>query len=222
MLTFVEENYLKALLCLSSKDRAMTQKQRVGTNDLAECLGVKPSTVNEMLKRLKEKSLVNHEKYKKIALTDTGEAVGLRILRKHRLWETFLYSKLQFDWDEVHDIAEQLEHIQSDKLIERLDNFLGYPNFDPHGDPIPNNQGILPKRDTSKLSLIQEGSSCVMLAVSDTSTEFLQYLEDVGIRIGTTLFLKKVIVYDGSIKVLKENELITLSKKVSDNILVGA
>ncbi len=221
MLTFVEENYIKALLHLSSKDRAMTQKTGVGTNDLASYLQVKPSTVNEMLKRLKEKVLVNHEKYKKVTLTEEGEIIGLKIIRKHRLWETFLYTKLAFDWDEVHDIAEQLEHIQSDKLIERIDQFLDYPNYDPHGDPIPDSNGILPQRDTSRLSLMDKDVSCVMLAVSDTSKDFLQYLEDLGIRIGAKMWVVDKIVYDGSMKIKKGEELITLSKKVADNILVG-
>ena len=199
----------------------MTQKAGVGTNDLAAYLEVKPSTVNEMLKRLKEKTLVHHEKYKRVTLTETGEVIGLKIIRKHRLWETFLYTKLEFDWDEVHDIAEQLEHIQSDKLIERIDKFLDYPNYDPHGDPIPNSEGVLPKRDTSRLSLIAKDAACVMLAVSDTSKDFLQYLEDLGIRIGAEMTIVDKISYDGSLKIKKEGALITLSKKVADNILVG-
>ena len=221
MLSFVEENYLKALLYLSSVDRAMTQKAGVGTNDLAAYLEVKPSTVNEMLKRLKEKSLVNHEKYKKVTLTTAGEGIGFKLMRKHRLWETFLYTKLEFDWDEVHDIAEQLEHIKSDKLVERIDKFLDYPNYDPHGDPIPNSKGVLPKRDTSRLSLIDKSSICTMLAVSDTSKDFLQYLEDLKIRIGTEIKVLDRVSYDGSMKISKEGEVITLSKKVTDNILVG-
>ena len=221
MLSFVEENYIKALLHLSSVDRAMTEKAGVGTNDLAAYLEVKPSTVNEMLKRLKEKALVYHEKYKKVTLTEAGEAIGIKLIRKHRLWETFLYTKLEFDWDEVHDIAEQLEHIQSDKLIERIDKFLDYPNYDPHGDPIPNSKGVMPKRATSRLALIDKDVVCVMLAVSDTSKDFLQYLEDLKIRIGAEIKVMDKISYDGSMKIKKDGEVVTLSKKVTDNILVG-
>ncbi|GAA3516296.1 metal-dependent transcriptional regulator [Aquimarina addita] len=221
MLTLVEENYIKALLHLSSKDRAMTQKEGVGTNELASFLDVKPSTVNEMLKRLKEKKLVYHEKYKKITLTDHGEAIGLTIIRKHRLWETFLCTKLEFEWDEVHDVAEQLEHVQSKKLIEKIDKFLGYPKYDPHGDPIPDHKGILPRRETKKLSLLPQGSICTVLAVSDTSKEFLNYLETLKIQIGTEIMLEEKISYDNSMKVEIEGVLTVLSKKVSENILVG-
>ncbi|WP_394750180.1 metal-dependent transcriptional regulator [Spongiimicrobium salis] len=221
MLSLVEENYIKALLHLSSTDRTMTQKEGVGTNDLATYLGVKPSTVNEMLKRLKEKKMVYHEKYKKVTLSADGEAVGLHIIRKHRLWETFLCTKLEFEWDEVHDIAEQLEHIQSEKLVAQIDKFLGYPKYDPHGDPIPDSKGILPQRDTLKLSLAENDKSYTVLAVRDTSKDFLQYLEELGIQIGTEIMVKEKIAYDGSLKIKKEEVFLSLSKKVSDNILVG-
>lgn len=221
MLSLVEENYIKALLHLSSIDIAMTRKTGVGTNDLANFLGVKPSTVNEMLKRLKQKKMINHERYKKVTLTNQGEAIGLHIIRKHRLWETFLHTKLEFEWDEVHEIAEQLEHIQSEKLVEQIDKFLEYPKYDPHGDPIPNNKGILPQRDTQKLSLAEITKSYTVLAVRDTSKDFLRYLEELGIHIGTVMAVIEKITYDGSLKIEKEGQQITLSKKVSDNILVG-
>jgi len=220
MLSLVEENYIKAVLHLASRDRAMTQQEGVGTNDLAAYLLVKPSTVNEMLKRLKEKELINHKKYGKITLTPAGTTIGLSIVRKHRLWETFLCTKLDFEWDEVHDIAEQLEHIKSDKLIDKIDKFLGFPKFDPHGDPIPDHKGNLPKRNTQKLSLIPTGTTCVVLAVSDTDNVFLQYLEALHIAIGTTILISEKIAYDGTVKVLINGNLTLLSKKVADNILV--
>ncbi len=221
MLTLVEENYIKALLHLSSVDRSMIEKEGVGTNDLAAYLEVKPSTVNEMLKRLKEKNLVNHEKYKKVTLTELGETLALGIIRKHRLWETFLYNKLEFDWDEVHDVAEQLEHVQSEKLIEKIDKFLDYPKYDPHGDPIPNSKGIMPRRESTRLSMVPLNQCFIVLAVSDTSKTFLNYLEDLDIAIGVELRVIDKIVYDGSLKIDKKGNVITLSKKAADHILVG-
>lgn len=221
MLTLVEENYIKALLHLSSVDRSMIEKEGVGTNDLAAYLEVKPSTVNEMLKRLKEKNLVNHEKYKKVTLTEHGETLALGIIRKHRLWETFLYNKLEFDWDEVHDVAEQLEHVQSEKLIEKIDKFLDYPKYDPHGDPIPNSKGIMPRRESTRLSMVPLNQCFEVLAVSDTSKTFLNYLEDLDIAIGVELRVIDKIVYDGSLKIDKKGNVITLSKKAADHILVG-
>jgi DtxR family Mn-dependent transcriptional regulator len=221
MLTLVEENYIKALLHLSSVDRSMIEKEGVGTNDLAAYLEVKPSTVNEMLKRLKEKNLVNHEKYKQVTLTEHGEILALGIIRKHRLWETFLYNKLEFDWDEVHDVAEQLEHVQSEKLIEKIDKFLDYPKYDPHGDPIPNSKGIMPRRESTRLSMVPLNQCFEVLAVSDTSKTFLNYLEDLDIAIGVELRVIDKIVYDGSLKIDKKGNVITLSKKAADHILVG-
>lgn len=221
MLTLVEENYIKTLLHLSSVDRSMIEKEGVGTNDLAAYLEVKPSTVNEMLKRLKEKNLVNHEKYKKVTLTELGETLALGIIRKHRLWETFLYNKLEFDWDEVHDVAEQLEHVQSEKLIEKIDKFLDYPKYDPHGDPIPNSKGIMPRRESTRLSMVPLNQCFEVLAESDTSKTFLNYLEDLDIAIGVELKVIDKIVYDGSLKIDKKGNVITLSKKAADHILVG-
>ncbi len=221
MLTLVEENYIKALLHLSSVDRTMIGKEGVGTNDLAAYLEVKPSTVNEMLKRLKEKDLVNYERYKKVTLTTLGETLALKVIRKHRLWETFLHEKLEFDWDEVHEVAEQLEHIQSEKLIEKIDKFLDYPKYDPHGDPIPNSKGVIPIRESTRLSRVEKNRHFVVLAVRDTSSEFLKYLEDVDIAIGTELMVVEKISYDGSLKIKRKNTVIALSQKAADNILVG-
>jgi DtxR family Mn-dependent transcriptional regulator len=220
MLSQVEENYIKALLHLASLDRAMTNQESVGTNELAAYLEVKPSTVNEMLKRLKDKELINHKKYGKITLTTFGISTGLSIVRKHRLWETFLCTKLAFEWDEVHDIAEQLEHIKSEKLIDKIDAFLGFPKFDPHGDPIPDNHGNIPKRDTQKLSNVGLDHSCRVLAVRDTSTAFLQYLEQLNIAINTVIEIKEKIPYDGTLRVEIDGKAAVLSNKVSENILV--
>ena len=222
MISLAEENYLKALLHLSSLEHKNETEISVGvgTNELAEYLSLKSSTVNEMLKKLKEKKLINHEKYKKITLTLSGERNGLRIVRKHRLWETFLFTKLDFDWIEIHEVAEQLEHIKSEKLIEKIDRLLGYPNFDPHGDPIPDKYGKLPQRITKSLSAADKGARCVVLAVSDTSKDFLSYLKDLNISIKTEIVIIDKIAYDKSIKIQIKYEQYSLSRKVANNLLV--
>ena len=138
MLSFTEENYLKALWHLTMDN---THKEEAGTNELAAHLNVKPATANDMLKKLKEKKLVDYKKYGKSSLTNIGKKLAIEVVRKHRLWETFLYEKLEFTWDEVHEVAEQLEHIKSQKLVDKLDKFLNYPKLDPHGDVIPNEKG---------------------------------------------------------------------------------
>ncbi len=169
MLSQTEENYLKALLKIAFSN----VNTEVGTNELATLLTVKPATVSDMLKKLKEKELVDYEKYGKITLTTEGRKNAIEVLRKHRLWETFLYEKFEFTWDEVHEVAEQLEHIQSAKLIDMLDKFLDYPEFDPHGDPIPNKKGEIKVHFKKTLSDVEVGNSCKMVAVKDNSSSFL-------------------------------------------------
>lgn len=218
MLTYTEENYLKALLKLSFQNE---DKPEAGTNEMAAYLGVKPATATDMLKKLKEKGLVNYEKYGKIQLTDIGKQNGTAILRKHRLWETFLYEKLDFSWDEVHEVAEQLEHIQSAKLVNKLEEFLDYPEFDPHGDPIPNAKGEMPVLDKTLLSEIKAGESCKVIAVKDTSTPFLQYLEKLQVTIGTSLKIIEVIDFDGSMNIqIEESEARNVSMKFADSLFV--
>ena len=220
MMSLTEENYLKALIYLSSLAPGLKEKKEVGTNELASYLKLKSSTVNEMLKRLKEKRLINHEKYKKISLTNSGERTGLKIVRKHRLWETFLFTKLDFDWIEIHEVAEQLEHIKSEKLVEKIDKLLGYPNYDPHGDPIPDKYGNIPQRITKSLFAVERGKKCIVMAVCDTSRSFLNYLEELGISIKTEIAVIGKIDYDNSIKIKIRNELYSISSKVADNLLV--
>src|SRR5215218_3993071 len=159
MLSSTEENYLKALLHLT----LISDKEEAGTNEIAAYLGVKPATANDMFKRLKEKKLIRYEKYGKVSLVEKGRMLATDVLRKHRLWETFLYEKLEFTWDEVHEVAEQLEHIQSDKLIEKLDKFLNYPQFDPHGDVIPNAKGEMRTSFRKTLAEIEPGKTCKMV-----------------------------------------------------------
>lgn len=181
-------------------------RPEAGTNEMAAYLGVKPATATDMLKKLKEKELVNYQKYGKILLTELGRKKGVAILRKHRLWETFLYEKLDFSWDEVHEVAEQLEHIQSEKLVNKLDEFLDYPDFDPHGDPIPKANGDIPVIDKILLADIATSENCKVVAVKDTSAVFLQYLEKLNITIGTKIKVIEVIDFDGSLNIQIENE----------------
>jgi DtxR family transcriptional regulator, Mn-dependent transcriptional regulator len=217
MLSFTEENYLKALLRLNLHGG----KAEAGTNELAALLGVKPATATDMLKKLKEKKLIDYEKYGKIRLTKAGRSSAIEVLRKHRLWETFLYDKLDFTWDEVHEVAEQLEHIQSAKLIERLDKFLGYPQADPHGDPIPRASGEIPSVPRVLLSEVKEGESCQVAAVKDSSTIFLQYLRQLSITIGTKLKVIEKIPYDGSMSIqIGKSEKATVSQKFAESLLV--
>ncbi len=217
MLSYTEENYLKALLQITLQDN---QKPEVGTNALAQNLGVKPATVTDMLKKLKEKALVDYEKYGKITLTTAGKKVAIEVLRKHRLWETFLYQKLDFNWDEVHEVAEQLEHIQSAKLVDKLDKFLDFPEFDPHGDPIPNAKGEIKVHHTKTLSDIAIGQSCKMVAVKDNSAVFLQYVVSVNLGINSTIKVLSKQSYDAMIEIEVEGKISMVSQKFSDNIFV--
>lgn len=179
MNSFTEENYLKAIFKLLEKGG-----KTVSTTAIADRMNTKAATVTDMLKRLAEKKLINYQKYQGVTLTDKGKAIAVSIIRKHRLWEVFLVEKLHFKWDEVHDIAEQMEHINSDELVNRLDGFLNHPKFDPHGDPIPDAKGVFNRKKSLLLAEIAVGETCVMTGVVDHSTSFLQYLDKVGLSIG--------------------------------------
>lgn len=217
MLSFTEENYLKAVLLLTLDSEV---KSDAGTNKVAASLNVKPPTASDMLKKLREKELLAYEKYSKITLTEKGRASAVEILRKHRLWETFLHSKLGFAWDEVHEVAEQLEHIQSQKLINKLDEFLGYPRIDPHGDVIPKANGEIEQRKYSVLSEVTPGSSCIITGVKDDSQTFLKYVTELGLKIGDQLLLVSRQEFDGSIDIKYNKKTLALSQKFSDNVLV--
>lgn len=216
MLSHSEENYLKALLKLGYDNNT----HEVGTNELAAILSIKPAGANDMLKRLKEKQLVDYEKYGKIRLTDLGRKKGMDVLRKHRLWETFLHEKLFFSWDEVHEIAEQLEHIQSETLVDRLDQFLEFPQFDPHGDPIPNKLGELPVQYTKKLSDIAIGDCCTMVGVKDNSSAFLQYVNQVGLSIHYSIRVVSKQAYDDLLLIEVNGVQSSVSQKFAENIFV--
>lgn len=216
-ITFTEENYLKALFHISYE---APMYRAVGTNELAVYLHVKPATVHTMLKKLKEKKLIQYEKYGKIHITATGKKYAIQIIRKHRLWETFLYEKLEFTWDEVHAVAEELEHIQSDKLIQKLDKFLAYPSFDPHGDPIPDAEGNMHSISKKTLADIGIGKTCKMVSVKDNSANFLQYVGTIGLAIHHTVKVVSRHSYDQQTVIEVNNKKHTVSYKFTENILV--
>lgn len=217
LLTFTEENYVKAIYTVQYRN----ESGEVSVNEIAERLNTRPATVTDMFRKLSDKELINYEKYKKITLTDSGEKIALSILRKHRLWETFLCDVLRFSWDEVHEVAEQLEHIRSQKLIDRLDEFLNFPEYDPHGDPIPNSSGELPASKARQLSEVETGKEYTIVAVHDTSSAFLHQLERYELEIGSTILLTERMEYDDSVMVsTKKKEAFQLSEKISANILV--
>ncbi|GGG87276.1 iron-dependent repressor [Parapedobacter pyrenivorans] len=215
MLSDTEENYLKALLRITGEQGGVGE---AGTNQLAGKLNVRPATATDMLKKLKEKQLVNYEKYGKISLTDNGRNLAIAIIRKHRLWETFLFAKLGFSWDEVHDIAEQLEHIKSEKLVERLDRFLGFPQFDPHGDVIPTADGDYINQTRLTLAEAIAGNQYTIIAVKDNSPAFLQYVSQIGIGIHSKVTLLQQYEFDHSIALEIDGTRINISDKVAQNI----
>lgn len=217
MLSFTEENYLKALLQITLDSN---EKEVAGTNEIAAHLNVKPASTNDMLKKLKEKKLVTYEKYGKSSLTKQGRKIAIEILRKHRLWETFLVEKLGFSWDEVHEVAEQLEHIQSKKLVDEIDKLLNYPSFDPHGDVIPNANGemLVPHRKT----LLQEevGHTCKMVGVKDNSAGFLQYVDKVGLGINKQVKVLSRQEFDELIEIEVDGQKSSISPKFAENIII--
>jgi DtxR family Mn-dependent transcriptional regulator len=216
-LSFTEENYLKAIYYLQQE----SINKDVSVNDIAERMSTRPATVTDMLRKLSDKKLINYEKYKKTQLSKTGNAFALQIIRKHRLWEVFLHEKLKFSWDEVHEVAEELEHIRSSKLIERLDEFLGFPMFDPHGDPIPNAAGEIKPASNTTLSESEPGKKLKLVAVKDTSTAFLQHLERFGLHINVVLVVNEFLPFDHSVMVSIDKEpAVMLSDKIAANLLV--
>jgi len=217
MLSFTEENYLKALFQLTLEDG---DKKEAGTNEMALQLGLKPATVNDMLKKLKEKKLIHYERYGKSSLTKEGKKIAVDIVRKHRLWETFLFEKLGFSWDEVHEVAEQLEHIQSKKLIDKLDQYLNYPAIDPHGDSIPNAKGEI--ITLSKKTLLEEevGHQCKVVGVKDNSTTFLKYADRIGLSLNQSIKVKAKQEYDDLIEIEVNGKRSSISPKFAENIII--
>lgn len=217
MNSHTEENYLKAIYYLDEQDK----NEKVTVQAIAERMNIKPSSVSEMLKKLTEKKLMNHEKYYGINLTDKGKKTAVGIIRKHRLWEVFLVDKLGFKWNEVHDIAEQLEHINSDELTEKLDKFLGHPKTDPHGDPIPDMQGKFQPQKSVMLSQLHKGKTGIVIGVLNHSTPFLQYLDKIEAGIGKSITVEDIIIFDKSMQISINNKpCINISNEIAKNILV--
>jgi DtxR family transcriptional regulator, Mn-dependent transcriptional regulator len=214
--SYTEENYLKAIYALS-----VQYPKGVPTTAIANHISTKASSVTDMIKKLSEKKLIDYKKYNGVSLTKDGKDIAVSIIRKHRLWEVFLVEKLNFKWDEVHPIAEQLEHINSVELTNRLDDFLDNPKYDPHGDPIPDEQGnINDNRSMRELSDMTQGDRGVIAGVNDTSAEFLQYLDNQNLVLGTSLVVLNKFEYDGSVLLKIKDKEITISRKVAENICV--
>ena len=215
MITLAEENYLKAILSIS-----LNEDGKVSTNAIAKEIGTSAASVSDMLKKLQDKKLIKYEKYKGVELSKTGKSKAINILRKHRLWETFLVSNLGFNWGEVHDVAEQLEHIQSPELIDRLDTFLEYPRFDPHGEPIPTKEGKIPSTNTTPLNELQSGTKGKVMGVTLDEKAFLDYLTQLNISIGTSIELVEKISFDKSLSIKIENQTQHISNDVAKYLLI--
>jgi len=215
-LSTAEENYLKAIFKISEK-----AKKSASTNAIAKLLSTSAASVTDMLKRLAEKELINYEKYKGVTLKPEGIKHATELIRKHRLWEVFLVKKLRFSWDQVHEIAEQLEHIESKELVMRLDAFLDYPKFDPHGDPIPNADGKFTIRSQTPLSDMHKGQQGTLVGVREHQTEFLKYLNSLSIKLGTRFTVLNSVPYDGSMQVSIDGKReITITSMVAQNLLI--
>ena len=214
-MTTSEENYLKVIYHLSN-----LSPKGVNTNAIAAMLDTKASSVTDMLKKLSEKDWIHYQKYQGVSLTDKGKFNAKIIVRKHRLWEVFLVEKLGFAWDEVHEVAEELEHIQSEKLINQLDQFLNFPSFDPHGDPIPNAKGEIIKIEKQLVSEIEVGKTITCVGVKDTSVDFLQYLNKQNISLGTKMKVLEKEPFDGTLKIEINNSVLVISDKIANNLYV--
>jgi DtxR family Mn-dependent transcriptional regulator len=216
MHTLSEENYLKAIFRL-----AQLGDMKISTSAIAEALGNNPASVVDMIRKLTDKKVIEYDKKKGVKLTAQGQKEAVQIVRKHRLWEVFLLEKLGYRWDEIHDIAEELEHIKHPDLADRLEQFLGFPEYDPHGDPIPKANGKMAKSYSTTLADAKPGTACKVAAVKDTSSSFLQYLEKLDIKIGTSIQLIEKIAFDHSLVIsIDERELSTVSQKFGENILI--
>ncbi len=216
MLTHSEENYLKCIYHLSGKGN-----EAINTNAIAESLETKAASVTDMVQKLANKGLASYVKYKGVRLTTKGEKEALRVVRKHRLWEVFLVKELGYNWNEVHDIAEQLEHIQSTTLIDKLDKFLEFPKFDPHGDPIPDFNGVIASKPTTTLNILKPGDTCTVICAKDSSSNLLLFLDKVQISLGSKLEIIDYFEFDGSYSVkVDNNSTTTLSSKVAENIFI--
>ncbi|MEO9892610.1 metal-dependent transcriptional regulator [Aurantibacter sp.] len=212
-MTLSEEDYIKAIYHLGKGENIT-----VSTNALAEMVDTKPSSVTDMVKKLSEKGVANYRPYKGVSLSEYGQRIALSLVRKHRLWEVFLVEKLDFSWDEVHEVAEQLEHIKSEKLIDRLDKHLGFPQVDPHGDPIPSKSGEFKKAIKKLLNDIPIGSIGVCVGVKDSSPPFLKFLDKNKIALGDTILVLDKEEFDGSYNIKIGERAIHISNQIAGNL----
>jgi DtxR family Mn-dependent transcriptional regulator len=210
-----EENYLKSIYYLS-----LISNKGITTNAIAKKLETKASSVTDMVQKLSEKELIIYKKYQGVTLTEFGKKTAANIVRKHRLWEVFLVEKLNFSWDEVHDVAEQLEHIKSPKLINRLDALLGFPTHDPHGDPIPDKDGYVNIVDKILLSTLNKDESGVCVGVNDSSSEFLRFLDKKKITLGKKINVLEKEDFDDSLSIEIDGEKLSISKKIANNLYI--
>jgi DtxR family Mn-dependent transcriptional regulator len=209
-----EENYLKAIYHLQEGGN------KVNTNALAEKLQAKPASITDMMKKLSAKALLNYTPYYGFSLSNEGKKVAIFIIRRHRLWELFLSQKLGFSWDEVHQLAEELEHVSHKKLIDRLDEFLGFPSYDPHGDPIPDSKGKIIARKDISLKLLPKSTPAIVCHVTNQSAELLALLKHKSIGIGTKLEVRKHFPFDQSIELKIKTKTVTISEQLAKNIFV--
>ena len=219
MNSLAEENYLKAIYKIAEASDGY-----ITTNDIAKKVSTSAASVTDMLKKLAKKKLIKYKKYHGLSLTDAGKKVALGIIRKHRLWEMFLVKALKFKWDEVHEVAEQMEHIRSEKLVQYMDRFLHFPKFDPHGDPIPDTNGkfMLPKDRSIALSDAKRDFTYVMKGVIDHSNSFLQLLDKSGISLGSKIKIRDIQPYDKSLSILLNGKKrLFISSQIAKNILVS-
>ncbi|NIK72876.1 DtxR family Mn-dependent transcriptional regulator [Thermonema lapsum] len=214
-LSLTEENYLKTIYMLTERSEA------VHNQSIAQALQNTPASVSDMLKKLTKKGLIQHEPYKPIQLTSKGREIAINIVRKHRLWETFLVKCLGFTWEQIHPIAEQLEHIESDLLISRLDEYLGYPKYDPHGDPIPSPNGDFQPVEGFPLSQAPTGKKLKVVAVKNDKKDFLNYLNKINLFIGSHIYVIDRISFDLSIEVDINNKVLNLSHLIASQIIVN-
>jgi len=215
MLSKSEENYLKAIFHISA-----TTPKGISTNSIAKKLDTKASSVTDMIKKLADKDCVIYVKYQGVTLTEKGRKIAAGVIRKHRLWELFLVEKLNFNWDEVHEVAEQLEHIKSEKLVDQLNSFLGNPKRDPHGDPIPDKEGNINFLDKSLLATLSINTKSVCIGVKDSSSDFLRYLDKLGIALGKEILIIGKESFDNSMCIKIDNEELMISHQISNNIYV--
>ena len=214
-MTLAEENYLKTIFHLERK-----LKSEVSTNALAERMQTRASSVTDMMQKLADKKMLLYKKYKGVQLTEKGKKAAAYVVRKHRLWEVFLVDKLKFHWDEVHEIAEQMEHVNSVELIKRLDAFLGHPDFDPHGDPIPDKDGNIKKAEKRLLSELIKNQIGICVGVKESSPEYLQYLDKKKISIGTKINVLGKEFFDGSMMIQVGRDQFFVSKQIAENLYV--